>query len=197
MSNLVHDRRGSRTSWEYFRAPDADFTLLVRELVQTARAERMRLVSLDTPVASSVQKFANLTLSTHLVTPDYELLDRAFEKMPWLCVYLQKTFELTGPPAEITIKEASTAGKMGDEVAVCNRLFPVPYGTWQSDYFAMGLRIPAPYTIPVTEVRCSHESIEAAPHPTGKVGSRTLIRNSRSDSGRTQRGVQCAAAPRL
>ncbi len=181
IAGLFDVEPGARPAWlsdfpERFCAPDADFTLLVRELVQTARAERMRLVSLDTPVASSVQKFANLTLSTHLVTPDYELLDNAFlfEKMPWLS--LADTFELTGPPAEITIKEASTAGKMGDEVAVCNRLFPVPYGTWQSDYFAMGLRIPAPYTIPDTEVRCSHESIECITSD-GKVGSRTLIWN--------------------
>ena len=136
----------------------------------------MRLVSLDTPVASSVQKFANLTLSAHLVTPDYELPDGAFlyEKMPWLSVV--DTFELKRPPAEITIEEASTVGKAGDEVAACSSLFPIPYGTWQSDYLSMGLRIPAPYTAPDTEIRCTHESIDCITSD-GKVGSRTLIWN--------------------
>jgi len=136
----------------------------------------MRLVSLDTPIAASVQKFANLTLSAHLVTSNYEPLDGALlnEKMP--CLSVTDTFELKGPPAEITIEQASTEGKTGDEVAVCNLLFPVPHGTWQSDYFSMGLRIPAPYTIPDSEIRCTHESIDCIASA-GKVASRTRIWN--------------------
>ncbi|MGA2518312.1 MAG: NACHT domain-containing protein [Thermodesulfobacteriota bacterium] len=172
---------GARPAWltdfpERFCAPGADLTPLIRELVQAARAEGMRLVSLDTPVASSVQKFGNLTLSAHLVTPDYELPDGAFlyEKMPLLSI--ADTFELKGPPAEITIEEASTEGKTGDEVAVCSCLFPTPFGTWQSDYFGMGLRIPAPYTVTNTEIRCTHESIDCIASD-GKVASRTRIWN--------------------
>src|SRR6185295_11379717 len=113
--------------------------------VQAARADGMRLVSLDTPIASSVQKFANLTLSAHLVTPDYELPEGAFlhEEMLWLPI--ADTFELKGPPAETTIEEASTDGKTGDAAPVCSCLLAIPFGTWQSDYFSMGLRIPAPY----------------------------------------------------
>jgi len=181
IAGLFDVEPGARPSWlsdfpEKFCAPGADFTPLARGLVQAARAEGMRLVSLDTPVAASVQKFANFTISAHLVTPDYELPDGAFlcEKMPWLSV--ADTFELKGQPAEITIEEASTAGKTGNEVAVCNCLFPIPFGTWQSDYFAMGLRIPAPYTIPNTEIRCTHESIDCICSD-GKVTSRTRIWN--------------------
>jgi hypothetical protein len=159
---------------ERFCTPSADCTSLVRELVQAARAEGMRLVSLDTPIATSVQKFAKLTLSAHFVTSDYELPDGAllYEKMPWLLV--TDTFELKGPPAEITIEDARTKGKTGDSVAVCNLLFPVPHGTWQSDYFSMGVRIPAPYTIPDSEIRCTHESIDCIASD-GKVASRTRI----------------------
>jgi hypothetical protein len=161
---------------ERFCAPSADFTSLICELVQAARSEGMRLVSLDTPIASSVQKFANLTLSAHLVTSNYNIPDGdlLYEKMPWLSV--KDTFELKGPPGEITIQEAGTEGKMGDQVAVCSCLFPVPYGTWQSDYFSMGIRIPAPYSIPDTEIRCTHESIDCITSD-GKVRSRTLIWN--------------------
>lgn len=161
---------------ERFRAPSADFTPLVRELVQAARAEGMRLVSLDTPVASSVQKFAKLTVSAHLVTADYELDDGTFlhEKMPLLSV--ADTFELKGPPAEITIEEANMEGKTGDEVPVCSCLMPLPFGTWQGDYFGMGLRIPAPYTIPDTEIRCTHGSIDCIASD-GRVVSRTRIWN--------------------
>jgi hypothetical protein len=159
---------------ERFCAPSPDFTSLVRELVQAARLGGMTLVSLDTPIASSVQKFANLTLSAHLVTSNYELPDGTllYEKMPWLSV--TDTFELQGPPAKITIEDASTKGKTGDAVAVCNLLFPVPHGTWQSDYFSMGLRIPAAYTIPDSEIRCTHESIDCIASY-GQVASRTQI----------------------
>lgn len=158
-----------------FCAPGADFTPLVRELLQAAQTEGMRLVSLDTPVASSVQKFGNLTISAHLVTPGYELPDGAslYEKMPLLSVV--DTFELKGPPAEFSIEKASTEGKSGDEVAVCNCLFPIPFGTWQSDYFSMGLKIPAPYTVPNTEIQCTQESIDCISE--GKIISRSRIWN--------------------
>jgi hypothetical protein len=160
---------------ERFCAPSVDFMSLVRELVEAARAEGMRLVSFDTPIAASVQKFANLTLSAHLVTSNYEPLDGAVlhEKMPWLSV--TDTFELKGSPAEITIEDARTKGKAGDEAAVCNLLFPMPRGTWQSDYFHMGLRIPAPYVIPDAEIRCTHESIDCI--ASEKLASRTQIWN--------------------
>jgi hypothetical protein len=161
---------------ERFCGHGADFALLVRELVQAARLEGMRLVSLDTPVASSVQKFANLTLSAHLVTSNYEIPDGAslYEKMPWLSV--ADTFELKGPPGKIEIEQASTEGKAGDQVAVCIQLFPIPFGTWQLDYFGMGLRIPAPYMIPNTEIRCTHESVDCVASDR-KVASKTRIWN--------------------
>lgn len=172
---------GARPEWlsdfpERLFAPGADLTLLIREFVHTARAQGMRLVSLNTPVASSVKKFASLTLSAHLVTPDYELPDNAFLYEKILPLLIKDTFELKGPPAEITIEEASTEGKTGNEVAVCSCLFPIPFGTWQGDYFGMGLRIAAPYTVPNTEIRCTHESIDCIAYD-GKVASRTRIWN--------------------
>lgn len=161
---------------ERFCAPGADFTSLVRELVQAARAEGMSLVSLDTPVASSVQKFANLTLSAHLISPDYELPDGAVLYEKTLLLPVTNSFELKCPLAGITSEEASTDGKTGNEVAFCSTLFPIPFGTWQSDYFSMGLRIPAPYTTPNAEIRCTRESINCIA-PDGKLVSKTRIWN--------------------
>ena len=159
---------------EKFCAPGVDFAPLVRELIQAAREGGRRLVSLDMPIESSVQRFANLTLSAHLVTPDYELPDGAYlyEKMTFLL--LADTFELKDLPAEITIEEARTEGKRGNEVAVCTGLFPIPFGTWQGDYFRMGLRTIAPYTVPNTKIRCAHESINCIASD-GKIATRTLI----------------------
>lgn len=161
---------------ERFCIPGVDFESLIHELVRASQMEGMRLVSLDTPVASSVQRFANLTLSAHLITPDYELPDGVFlhEKTQFLSV--ANTFELKGPPADITIEEVSTAGKTGDEIAVCSRLMPIPFGTWQGDYWGVGLRIPAPYTVPNTEFRCTHECIDCMKYD-GRVASRTHIWN--------------------
>jgi hypothetical protein len=134
----------------------------------------MMLVSLDTPVASSVQKYAKLTLSAHLITPDYELTDDAFLYEKILLMPVADTFELKGPPPEITIQEARTEGKKGDEVAVCSWLFPIPFGCWQGDY--MKVKIPAPYTVPNTEIRCTGESIDCIASD-GKLASRTRIWN--------------------
>jgi hypothetical protein len=181
IAGLFDVEPGARPVWlsdfpERFCAPGADFTPLVREFVQAARAEGMMLVSLDTPVASSVQKYAELTLSAHLVTPDYEVAGGAFLYKKMLLMSVADTFELKGPPAEITIQEARTEGKKGDEVAVCNCLFPMPFGCWQGDYMNLGLTIPAPYTVPNTEIRCTHESIDCISSD-GKVTSRTRIWN--------------------
>jgi hypothetical protein len=94
--------------------------------------------------------------------------------MLWLPI--ANTFELKGMPAGTTIEEASTNGKAGNEVPVCHCLLPIPFGTWQSDYFSMGLRISASYTVPNTEIRCTRESIDCIA-PDGKVASRTRIWN--------------------
>ena len=181
IAGLFDVEPGARPAWlsdfpERFCAPGVDFTPLVRELVQAARAEGMRLVSLDTPIASSVQKFANLTLSAHLVTSDYEIPEDAVLYEKTLLLPIADSFELKGTSAESTIEDASMKGQTGDEVPVCNCLLPIPFGTWQSDYLSMGLRISAPYTVPSTEIQCTRESIDCIT-PDGKIASRTRIWN--------------------
>lgn len=165
IAGLFDVEPGARPEWlkdfpEQFCSPAADFRDLIQQLVLAPRVAGMRLVSLKSPVASSVQKYAELTLSAHLVTPDYEPPDGAilYEKM--LLLFVPDTFELKGPSGELTVGEASTKGKKGDEIAVCGSLFPIPFGSWQGDYLNMGLMIPAPYTTGDAEICCTNESID-------------------------------------
>jgi hypothetical protein len=76
----------------------------------------------------------------------------------------------------MTIQEARTKGITGDEIAVCSCLFPIPFGHWHGDYHALGLTIPAPYTIPDTVIHCTHGSIDCITSD-GKVCARTLVWN--------------------
>ncbi|MBE0574373.1 MAG: hypothetical protein IH613_00595 [Desulfuromonadales bacterium] len=172
---------GARPAWlsdlpEEFCGQSTDFQHLGRRLLESARTEEMKLVSLNTPIALSVQKFANLTLSAHLVTPDFELPedDSLYEKMSFL--FIADTFELKGPQGEISVEEACKKGKTGDGVAVCSSLTPMPFGAWQSDYFSMGLNVAAPYIVPGAEIQCTCETINSIA-PNGKVVSTTQIWN--------------------
>jgi hypothetical protein len=161
---------------EKFCDSDADLKALISDLARAAQTDGMRIVSLDTPIASSVQKYAKLTFSAHFVTPEYELPDNAllYEKMSPLLI--ADTFELKGPQMAISIDEASTESKVGSEAAVCGCLFPIPYGTWHGDYHSTGMAIPAAYTVPDTEIRCTHESIDLITSG-GDIVSRTLMWN--------------------
>lgn len=161
---------------ERFCEPGADFKSLVHELVQAARVERAMLVSLDTPVAFSVQKYANLTLSAHLVSQDYERTDNDILYEKRLLMQVADSFELKGLPMGLSIQEARMKGNRGDEVAVCGKLFPMPFGTWQSDYLSMGLRVPTPYTVPNAEIRCANHTFDCITSD-GKVASITRIWN--------------------
>lgn len=181
IAGLFDVEPGARPAWlsdlpERLCAPDADFAPLVRELVQAAHAEGLRPVSLNTPVASSVRKHARLTVTAHLVTPDYELTEDGSLDEKMLVMPVADTFELKGSVPDIMLQDAKAGGRRGDGVAVCASLFPIPFGTWQSDYLSMGLRIPAPYIVPSAEIRCTQESIDCIAHG-GTVASRTEIWN--------------------
>lgn len=156
---------GTRPAWlsdlpEQFCAPDADFNRIARELFAASQQDGMVAVSIDIPISASVHKYARLQITTHLITDNFEVPEGEYlyESMPLLLI--EKTFELKGPPANITLEKASSAGsKGGDEVAVCMSIFPNPFGGWQSHFYGIGLTIPAPYVINNTEIRCTPEGI--------------------------------------
>lgn len=156
---------GARPAWlsdlpEQFCAPDADLSTIAREIFAASQQDGMVAVSIDIPISSSVHKYARLQITTHLITNNYEVPEGEFlyESMPLL--FIEKTFELKGPPANITLDKASSIGsKGGEEVAVCMSLFPTPFGGWQSHFYGIGLTIPAPYVISNTEISCTPEGI--------------------------------------
>ena len=156
---------GVRPTWlsdfpERFCKPDADFGAIARELFEASWQDGMVAVSIDTPIAVSVQKYARLQMTTHLITADYEVPAGEFlyEKMPPLLI--ERTFEVKGAPPDITLDEAISAGsKGGDEAAVCICLFPIPFGCWQGDFFSLGLTIPAPYVVGEMQMSCTAEGI--------------------------------------
>lgn len=215
---------GERPEWlsdfpERFCALDADFASIARELFAASRQDNMRLASLDMPIGASVQKHARLQVSVHLVTPDYELPLDTFllEKMTFLMI--DGTFELKGPPADITLEETSSPGLRGDEVAVCNCLLPIPFGCWQGDYFNVGLAIPAPYILNGTQISCTPEGIDlkaasgelvsttrvwndewSPPHPRGgstRCGTVTMMDAGALDQARQRLGRCLALSVRL
>ncbi|WP_159813978.1 hypothetical protein [Pseudomonas sp. 18058] len=156
---------GARPTWlsdipERFCAPDADFGAIARELVEASQKDGMVAVSIDTPISASVQRFARLQITTHLITADYEIPEGEYlyEKMQLFVI--ERTFDLRGAPPSITLDEVSSVGsKGGDEAAVCSCLFPIPFGGWQGHIFGLGLAIPAPYVITNTEISCTAEGI--------------------------------------
>ena len=181
IAGLFDVEPSTRPAWlanypEKFCDSGLEWKPLIRDLLKDAQENRMKLVSLDTPIASSLKKYARLKLSAHLVTTDYEPPDEAVlhEMMPRLM--LEDAFELNGQPVDIAICEADNAGRSGKEAAVCNGLFPMPFGAWQGDYFATGVTIPASYAVPGAEIRCTNKSIDLVASG-GKVVSRTQIWN--------------------
>jgi hypothetical protein len=165
VAGLFDVEAGRRPDWlsdipERFYTEDLDFAALVGELVTASTKAGKRLVSLSTPIASAVKNYAKLSVTAHLLTPDYELPPGAFlfEKMPLLMI--DDTFVLKGPPAQLSIDEARTVGVGGDEVPVCNTLFPTPFGCWQGDYIGLGIAIPAPYVVEGTHIVCTAEGVE-------------------------------------
>lgn len=109
---------------ERFCAPEADFMALACELLQASRIGGMRLVSLNTPVATSVQKYAKLSLSAHFVTPDYELPDGVvlYEKMPPL--WIADTFELKEHHRLSRLKDQARKAKWVPRPPFATAFFP-------------------------------------------------------------------------
>lgn len=200
--------------------PDEDFGAIVRELFEASRQDGMLAVSIDTPIAASVQNYARLQMTTHLITADYEVPAGEFlyEKMPPLMI--DRTFEVKGAQPEITFDEASSAGSRdGNEAAVCICLFPIPFGCWQGDFFSLGLAIPAPYVVGNMQINCTAKGINlisrdeniisttrvwndgwTPPHPKGgstRCGGVTMMDASCLEEARVRLGRQLALFVRL
>lgn len=157
---------GIRPAWlsdlpERFCERDADFSVLARRLCDASRQNGMVAVSINVPIATSTKRYAQLEITTHLITANYAVPagESLYERMPPLMI--GQTFEVNGAPPEITLDEASSAGsKGGDESAVCIGLRPIPFGVWHGDLYSVGLTIPAPYVVEDTKLSCSTQGID-------------------------------------
>lgn len=172
---------GTRPAWlsdlpERFCTPEIDFGPLVRELVQTARYRDMRLVSLRTPVASSVQKYAKLSLGAYLVTPDYRFSTDAIPDERLSLMSIADDLELKGPRPETTLEDVSMEDEDSGAVAVCQLLMPIPFGSWQGDYLNTGLAVPATYITGDAGMTCTNEGINLI-SPEGTLVSQTSVWN--------------------
>lgn len=144
---------------EKYSDPETDSISLIHRLIQSARVDGKRLVSLDAPLALSVNEFARFRLSAHLVSQDYEPPDSDELSEIALNFPIQGTFSFSGSLKGISLEKALEEGQKGDSLAVCNTIFPVPSGTWHGDYFYMGVRVLAPCIFPGIEISCTSESI--------------------------------------
>jgi hypothetical protein len=173
---------GVRPTWlsditERFCAPNANFGAIAKDLFKASQQNGMVVVSIHMPVAASVQKYARLQMTTHLITENYKAPAGASlceETPPFM---IEGTFEVTGAPPDITLDEASSAGQTGGEQAsVCIHLFPMPFGCWHGDLFNVGLTIPAPYVVKDAQISCTADGIQLKSRD-GKLLSTTRVWN--------------------
>uniref|UniRef100_UPI0012FDE280 hypothetical protein n=1 Tax=Dyella ginsengisoli TaxID=363848 RepID=UPI0012FDE280 len=164
---------------------------VAREFIAAMHRDGMRLASLRTPLESSVDNYAILDISSHLVTSDYEpdADPKLYEMRRILPV---DNLRLEGELSALPLKSIETEGQSGSEFAVCVNLTPLPFGCWQSDVISVGLPVPEPH-VASGNLRCTTDAIELT-DASGAVIGRTITWNDHwgplyPREGRTRCGV--------
>lgn len=164
---------------------------VAREFIAAMHRDGMRLASLRTPLESSVDNYAILDISSHLVTSDYEpdADPKLYEMRRILPV---DNLRLEGELSALPLKSIETEGQSGSEFAVCVDLTPLPFGCWQSDVISVGLPVPEPH-VASGNLRCTTDAIELT-DASGAVIGRTITWNDHwgplyPREGRTRCGV--------
>jgi len=121
---------------------------LLRELI--ARHDRATatglLASLYAPLDPKVEPYGDLSLTAHLVSPDFQPRDADLREPVEIMIAHGFDFDRPLPPTDITA--ALTQGDPGDALAICVSLLPVPFGHWHSHYYAAGMPIVGSYMLP-------------------------------------------------
>ncbi len=160
---------------ERFCAPNAEFASIARKLFVGARQGSMVVASLDTPIAASVQKYARLRMSLHLVLDGYEFQPGSLSDRRTLVLPVDDAFELKGL-LPIEPKEELNSFMRQDAIDLCSLLFPHPFGSWHGDYYSLGLAIPSPSILGEMQISCAAEGIELT-SADGAVVSTTTVWN--------------------
>ena len=156
--------------------PNSRLQELGKELLEAAdRDPGWRLISLRSPIAARVARYAELSISAILASKDYQPdLDNSEEEdghrriLPWpLADGLSFRGEIDIEP----IADFASPGRVGEYAPMCVSVWPLPSGFWHGDLFQVGLSIPAPYLFetPIS-LACEADGIVAS-----RIGSREPI----------------------
>ena len=164
---------------------------VAREFIAAIEIDGMRLASLRVPLESSVDNYAILDISSHLITSDYspEADPKLYEMRRILPA---NNLRLEGELSALPLQSIETEGQSGSEFAVCVDLTPLPFGSWQSDLISVGLPVPEPH-VASGNLRCTTDAIELT-DASGAVIGRTITWNDHwaplyPREGRTRCGV--------
>ena len=181
IGGLVDLEPGKRPAWlgdlpERCIKDSALLGSLVQSHIKNMQEGSARCVSLLTPFEVGVAEYGDLSIGAYLVTPDFTLrADRDLWERPDP-QFLAKTLKLEGALESSTLEDFDHDGATGSAAPICGTLFPIPHGYWQSDYFSVGLPIPASYGLPATAtVAVRNGAIELT--AAGRVVSRTAVWN--------------------
>jgi hypothetical protein len=160
--------------------PDAPLEQLGKELLRASNQDpEWRLVSLRTPIARDVARYAELSISGILATEDFQPASDAYteegeSRHAKMLLWLLKdglTFE--GALDMESIPDFASPGRAGDFAPACLSVWPLPSGFWHGDLFQVGLTIPAPYLFetPIS-LSCVSDAVVASATSGGeRVGS--------------------------
>lgn len=146
---------------ERFLAAGPDFRDIVLELVKASEIGSRKLVSLRTPFCKDTALYGHLSVAAFFVTEDFRLKGEGDLYEPSTILPLSDCFDLRGRRLASPADGLAQEGAEGEAVPVCERLLPMPFGYWQSDYFSCGLSVPSSYWLPDDALlQCSPWALE-------------------------------------
>ena len=134
--------------------PDALLEPLVRQIIKpNIGAKGMRPVSLHIPISNAVAEFGELSVEGFFVTNNYESPPDIEEMQRRTMVWdLPDLISFEGPLSRQDVDKFRIEGSNGSAVPVCLSVWPRYSGFWQSEYFSIGIAVPAPYHFPSESV---------------------------------------------
>ena len=138
--------------------PD-DMESIARSLIGAIPDKEKALISLHVPLDATVERFADLTLTAHLVTPDF-VPHGGFLPLPTTLVMAHDGFALDQSRDETPMERVQESGLRGDALPVCSALLPIPYGQWHGHLHSTGIPLPNSYLLPdASVIRSARNSV--------------------------------------
>ncbi len=128
-------------------ADGSDLEGVLAEWVEANRNVEMPAVSFKTPTPFDLAKYGDVTVGAYFVSPGFEMREDHGPFEPMDFTLITKSLTINGVVRDVKADDMKRDGKAGWCVPVCSSLFPMPYGFWSSDYFAIGLPLVTPYCL--------------------------------------------------